>query len=64
MREGPLTRSKAGCVVLDASQVQVVVPSLQVLVYAVALAARLGVAVLVTVVAPGRGEGGKHHQSF
>lgn len=47
---GPLTGSKAGCVVFNACQVQVVVPAFQVLIHTVALAARLGV--VVTVVAP------------
>lgn len=46
----PLTNSEARRVVLNACQVQVMVPALQVLIHTVALAARLGV--VVTVVAP------------
>lgn len=54
----PLTGSKAGCVVFDACQVQVVVPAFQVLIHTVALAARLGV--VVTVVAPVDTSGTSH----
>lgn len=55
---GPLTGSKAGCVVFNACQVQVVVPALEVLIHTVALAARLGV--VVTVVAPVDTSGTSH----
>lgn len=55
---GPLTGSEAGCVVFDACQVQVVVPTFQVLIHTVALAARLGV--VVTVVAPVDTSGTSH----
>lgn len=53
-----LTSSKARCVVFNACQIQIVVPAFQVLVHAVALAARLGV--VVTVVAPADTRGTSH----